>query len=233
MKKRRAKRPFPAEYLSVRCACWALSCNASKRAPLRVWMRAALIFQRQCRSMATKRSSPFSFYERKDRARAGALLPDLYQRKTHEIIRENIHRSPLYSGMIKGIGRDIARQSKIRLLSSRIRTGIRCFLEPEGLHTNRYMCRGNVLQPPVEVQVALYRTVAGMEHVHFVRPAYAIEYDCIDPTRLMPSLQTKTVPGLFTAGQINGTSGYEEAGVQGLVAGLMPAGSLMGKNRRF
>lgn len=140
--------------------------------------------------------------------------------RTHEIIRENLHRSPLYSGKIEGTGARYCPSIEDKVVKFPDKTRHQLFLEPEGLDTNEYYVQGMSSSLPVEVQIALYRTVEGMENVHFTRAAYAIEYDCIDPLRLQASLQTKSVQGLFMAGQINGTSGYEEAAAQGLLAGI-------------
>lgn len=211
---------FPAEYLSASLRLLGFELQRFKTGtPARVDAR-SIDFSKTMPQYGDEKIVPFSFMSgRIEREQVPCFLTYTNE-KTHEIIRENIHRSPLYSGMIKGIGPRYCPSIEDKVVKFPDKDRHQMFLEPEGLHTNEIYVQGMSSSLPVEVQVALYRTVAGMEHVHFVRPAYAIEYDCIDPTRLMPSLQTKTVPGLFTAGQINGTSGYEEAGVQGLVAGI-------------
>ena len=143
--------------------------------------------------------------------------------KTHEIIRNNIHRSPLYSGKIDGVGPRYCPSIEDKVVKFPDKDRHQLFLEPEGADTNEIYVQGMSSSLPEEVQKELYRTIPGMENVHFVRTAYAIEYDCIDPTQLHLSLETKKLPGLFCAGQINGTSGYEEAAAQGLLAGMNAA----------
>ncbi len=143
--------------------------------------------------------------------------------RTHDIIRANIHRSPLYSGVIDGIGPRYCPSIEDKVVRFPDKERHQLFLEPEGLCTSELYVQGMSSSLPLDVQIALYRSVAGMERVHFTRPAYAIEYDCIDPMQLYPSLQSKRISGLFFAGQINGTSGYEEAAAQGLIAGVNAA----------
>lgn len=149
--------------------------------------------------------------------------------KTHDIIRANISRSPLFSGAISGIGPRYCPSIEDKVMRFADKKRHQMFLEPEGANTNEIYVQGMSSSLPIDVQIALYRTVKGMENVRFIRPAYAIEYDCIDPTKLYPTLETKLVKGLFTAGQINGTSGYEEAACQGLIAGINAVNYLNGE----
>jgi tRNA uridine 5-carboxymethylaminomethyl modification enzyme len=139
---------------------------------------------------------------------------------THEIIRNNLDKSPLYAGIIKGIGPRYCPsiEDKVMRFSSRERHQV--FLEPEGLDTEEYYANGVSTSLPVDVQTDLYRTITGLEDVEIMRPAYAIEYDYAPPTQIRHTLETKSVEGLYFAGQINGTSGYEEAAAQGLMAGI-------------
>ena len=140
--------------------------------------------------------------------------------KTHDIIRRNIHRSPLYSGEIKGVGARYCPSIEDKVVKFPHRDRHQVFIEPEGEWTNEMYVQGMSSSLPEEVQKEIYRSVPGMENVVFMRTAYAIEYDCIDPLQLKSSLESRQVSGLFCAGQINGTSGYEEAAAQGIVAGI-------------
>ena len=149
--------------------------------------------------------------------------------KTHQIIRDNIGRSPLYSGKIDGTGPRYCPsiEDKVVKFPDKIRHQI--FIEPEGIWTNEMYVQGMSSSLPEEVQKALYATVPGLENAVFMRTAYAIEYDCIEPTQLKASLEIKSIRGLFCAGQINGTSGYEEAAAQGVVAGINAVQYLKGE----
>jgi tRNA uridine 5-carboxymethylaminomethyl modification enzyme len=140
--------------------------------------------------------------------------------KTHKIIRDNLDRSPLVTGDVVGVGPRYCPSIETKVVRFADKDHHQMFMEPEGLHTREVYVQGMSSCLPEEVQIALYRTVPGMEHVQFMRSAYAIEYDCIHPTALKATLESKDVKGLFFAGQINGTSGYEEAGAQGIVAGI-------------
>jgi tRNA uridine 5-carboxymethylaminomethyl modification enzyme len=148
--------------------------------------------------------------------------------KTHDIIRQNLHRSPLYSGVIEGTGPRYCPSIEDKVVRFPGRDRHQIFIEPEGHFTHEMYIQGMSSSLPEEVQKRMYRTVSGLENAVFMRTAYAIEYDCIDPTQLMRSLESKDVPGLFFAGQINGTSGYEEAAAQGIVAGINAAQSVRG-----
>lgn len=140
--------------------------------------------------------------------------------KTHQIIRDNIDRSPLYSGKIAGTGPRYCPSIEDKVVKFPTKEKHQIFIEPEGIWTNEMYVQGMSSSLPEDVQKAMYKTVPGMENVVFMRTAYAIEYDCIEPTQLKASLEIKGIPGLFCAGQINGTSGYEEAAAQGLIAGI-------------
>lgn len=149
--------------------------------------------------------------------------------RTHEVIRQNLHRSPLYGGVIEGIGPRYCPSIEDKVVRFADKSRHQLFIEPMGLDTNEMYLQGMSSSLPEEVQVALYRTIEGFEHIQIMRNAYAIEYDCIDPTCLRASLEFKAVGGLYGAGQFNGTSGYEEAAAQGLVAGVNAARQAQGK----
>ena len=149
--------------------------------------------------------------------------------KTHEIIRENLHRSPLYAGMIEGTGPRYCPSIEDKVVRFSDKPRHQAFVEPVGLDTEEMYIQGMSSSLPEDVQIALYHTIPGLEHAEFTRPAYAIEYDCIDPSNLTLSLEYKGIKGLFMAGQINGTSGYEEAASQGLIAGINASQEIDGK----
>ena len=149
--------------------------------------------------------------------------------KTHEIIRENLHRSPLYAGEIKGTGPRYCPSIEDKVVRFADKERHQIFVEPIGRGTDEMYIQGMSSSLPEDVQIAMYRTISGLEHCEFTRPAYAIEYDCINPSDLKLSLEYKKIDGLFFAGQTNGTSGYEEAACQGLIAGINASRKLQGK----
>ncbi|MBQ4577292.1 MAG: tRNA uridine-5-carboxymethylaminomethyl(34) synthesis enzyme MnmG [Firmicutes bacterium] len=172
---------------------------------------------------------PFSFMnETLDKEQVSCWLTYTNE-KTHEVIRANFHRSALFGGQIEGVGPRYCPsiEDKINRFADKERH--QTFIEPEGLGTDEMYIQGMSSSLPEDVQDAFYRTIPGLENLEIVRPAYAIEYDCIDPLELLTSLQHKSIPGLFCAGQFNGSSGYEEAAAQGLIAGINAALWIQGR----
>lgn len=149
--------------------------------------------------------------------------------RTHDIIRANLDRSPIYAGVIEGTGPRYCPSIEDKVVKFSDKDRHQLFIEPEGIHTNEMYVGGMSSSLPEDVQYAMYRTVPGLEHAKIVRCAYAIEYDCMNPNQLYPSLEFKKIHGLFSGGQFNGSSGYEEAAAQGLVAGINAAMQILGK----
>ena len=192
----------------------------------------SLDFSKMEEQLGDERIVPFSFSTDPDsiqKEQASCWLTYTNER-THEIIRQNLDRSPIYAGVIEGTGPRYCPSIEDKVVKFAEKERHQVFIEPEGLHTNEMYVGGMSSSLPEDVQLAMYRTVPGLENCRIVRNAYAIEYDCINARQLFPTLEFKTVKGLFSGGQFNGSSGYEEAACQGLVAGINAAMSIFGRD---
>lgn len=175
---------------------------------------------------------PFSFETNPESVKNVAVCHVAYTNgQTHDIIKANLHRSPLYGGMIEGIGPRYCPSIEDKVVRFADKERHQLFVEPMGLDTEEMYLQGMSSSLPEDVQVAMYRTIKGLENVQLMRTAYAIEYDCCNPLDLLPTLEFKKVSGLYGAGQFNGTSGYEEAAAQGLIAGINAALKVQGKEQ--
>lgn len=195
--------------------------------------RRSLDLDRMEEQFGDEKVIPFSFSTNPDEVQIDQVSCYLTytNEQTHDIIRANLDRSPIYAGVIEGTGPRYCPSIEDKVVKFSDKDRHQVFIEPEGLHTNEMYVSGMSSSLPEDVQLAMYRTVPGMEHCKMVRNAYAIEYDCIDPKQLYPTLEFKNIRGLFSGGQFNGSSGYEEAAAQGLIAGINASLFMQGKEQ--
>lgn len=195
--------------------------------------RRSLDFEKMEEQFGDERVIPFSFSTNPDEVQIDQISCYLTytNEQTHDIIRANLDRSPIYAGVIEGTGPRYCPSIEDKVVKFSDKDRHQVFIEPEGIHTNEMYVSGMSSSLPEDVQLAMYRTVPGLEHCKMVRNAYAIEYDCIDPKQLNPTLEFKNIRGLFSGGQFNGSSGYEEAAAQGLIAGINASLFLRGEEQ--
>ena len=220
---------YPANLLSDSLASLGIELMRFKTGtPARV-NRRSIDFSKMEEQPGDAEITPFSFISGEIKREQVSCYLIHTNEETHRIIRENLHRSPLYGGEIKGIGPRYCPSIEDKVVRFADRESHQVFIEPMGLNTEEMYVQGMSTSMPEDVQIKMYKTLPGLENVSIMRPAYAIEYDCINPTQLKLSLEFREIDGLFAAGQINGSSGYEEAAAQGIMAGINAALKLKGK----
>ncbi len=196
--------------------------------PARVHRR-SIDFSKLERQDGDERIVPFSYETKGELKNTVSCYISYTNERTHKVILDNLHRSPLYSGRIEGIGPRYCPSIEDKIVRFSDKPRHQLFIEPMGVDTDEFYLQGMSSSLPEEVQLEFLRTIEGLENVEIMRNAYAIEYDCCDSTELLPTLEFKKIPGLYGAGQFNGTSGYEEAAAQGLIAGINAANKILGK----
>lgn len=221
---------FPARYLTDSLNKIGIKTRRFKTGtPARV-NRRSIDFSKMEIQNGDEEIVPFSFENSELHINQQPCYLTYTNENTHKIIRENLHRSPLYAGIIKATGPRYCPSIEDKVVRFADKERHQIFIEPMGENTEEMYVQGMSSSLPEEVQIAMYRTIAGLENVEFTRPAYAIEYDCIDSTDLKLSLESKIIKGMFFAGQVNGSSGYEEAAAQGLIAGINAARFVKGED---
>ncbi len=221
-----------ASYLSASLQSLGIELRRFKTGTPARMDRRSLDFDQMEEQKGDERVIPFSFSTDPEEVQIEQVSCYLTytNEKTHQIIRENLDRSPIYAGVIEGTGPRYCPSIEDKVVKFADKNRHQVFIEPEGLHTNEMYVGGMSSSLPEDVQLAMYRTVPGLEHCRIVRNAYAIEYDCINAIQLKNTLEFKKIKGLFSGGQLNGSSGYEEAAAQGLVAGVNAAMEIMGRD---
>lgn len=220
---------FPANELSESLHKQGLSLRRFKTGtPVRV-NRRSIDFSKMIEQPGDNKVVPFSFMNHDIEREQMSCYLTYTNEETHRVIRENIHRSPMYNGSIEGVGPRYCPSIEDKVMRFPEKTSHQVFVEPEGEDTEELYIQGMSTSLPEDVQEMMLKTISGLENVEIMRTGYAIEYDCFDPTQLKPTLELKSIEGLFSCGQMNGSSGYEEAAAQGIVAGINAALRIKGK----
>ena len=220
---------FPADRLSDSLAsCGVVLRRFKTGTPARV-SRSSIDFSKMEEQKGDDPITPFSFETEEPGENKVSCFLTYTNEKTHQVIRDNLHRSPLFGGKIEGVGPRYCPSIEDKVVRFADKSRHQLFIEPMGMQTEEMYVQGLSSSLPEDVQLEMIRTISGLENVKMMRTAYAIEYDCVDPTELLPTLEFKKIKGLFGAGQFNGSSGYEEAAAQGLMAGINAAMQIQGK----